>query len=88
MAGWGVQIICLGENPHEQDGTGNGHGHAHDHGRFYLETKEPQDGQCQQGCSGAFEECAWQGSCFDGHEFMEFEVEAHAEHEEDDADFC
>ena len=86
MAGRGMQHMVVGQDAREHHRAGHGDRHAEDRARpkgKAPELEQENAGQCRERdlhCGPAQSDAAY------GQQVLEMEMQAHAEHEQDDAD--
>ena len=83
---WGVfSGVGVHQYPHEDDGARHGHRHA-DHGpRLDRQAEGREHGDAEEGCDQTLADGARDGHGLDGQQVLQVEMQADAEHEQDDA---
>ena len=86
MAGRGVQHMVVGQDAGEHHGARHGDRHAEDRARPEREAPELEQEHAGQGRERDLHGGPAQGDAAHGQQVLEVKVQAHAEHEQDDAD--
>ena len=84
----GMELMIVGENAGEHHGACHGYGHAEDGPRHQGKAEEiVQQNHTGQGGGRNLHGCPAEGNGPHGQKILEVKVQAHAEHEQNDANF-
>ena len=87
VSGRRMKVAVIGEHADEHDGARDRERHAEDDPRRPAPAEPTRDDGAEQRGDGALRDGAGNGDTPDGQQFFDVELQADAEHQQDDADF-